>query len=343
MCTHCDITHYLVTVRPTLPSMTFNWCQPLQCSITLTIKFESDFTTNLCLKYKLDLTDLHNNARGKTPDLLRRNKRYFTRPQSTIYSKYRSALGSNILCCPWMFWELQYRKWTEYHPDNRRFPGQQLSWQTFTSLLLPVTASPYVYLYLPRYPLSISPPHWPEGVGGNGRDHYITKHPQATVHGNRHTRLPIHFPQTSRQVLCATLQVGGRGAGKEGKELREGEEGKEGQKQSITQQDQVHPQGQNHKCSRWTYLTFVSLWPRSCLLGHEKTAEGQRLCHLTAFFTEMRHLCLPGNDTTNAALLEQLHPINHWDEVELAVMSVGCYGILQTRDRTFTNTSFVVV
>lgn len=81
--------------------------------------------------------------------------------------------------------------------------------QIFTSLLIPSSASPYVYLYLCHYLLSISLPQWLEGVGGNGRDHYITKHPQATVPSNCHTRLPIHCLQASGQVLCGTLQMQG--------------------------------------------------------------------------------------------------------------------------------------
>lgn len=57
--------------------------------------------------------------------------------------------------------------------------------------------------------LSISPPPWMEGVGGNGRDHYITKHPQATILSNCHTRLPIHCLRASGQVLCGTPQMQG--------------------------------------------------------------------------------------------------------------------------------------
>lgn len=115
------------------------------------------------------------------------------------------------LLTPWIFWELQYRKRTLHHSDNRRFPVETLRRQMdihkFT--VRRQAASPSVYLYLPCYLLSIFPPQWPEGEGGNGRDHYITKHPQASILSNCHTRLLIHCLQASGQVLCAMLQTQG--------------------------------------------------------------------------------------------------------------------------------------
>ena len=100
------------------------------------------------------------------------------------------------------------------HTESVRFwkffyTNFEVNKQIFTKLLILGNASLYVYLYLPRYLLSISPSQWPEGVGGNGRDHYITKHPQATVLSNCHTRLPIHCLHASGQVLCDTLQMHG--------------------------------------------------------------------------------------------------------------------------------------
>lgn len=50
---------------------------------------------------------------------------------------------------------------------------------------------------------------------GDGRDHYITKHPVAIVLSNCHTTLLQHSPQTSGQVVCAIAQT------QEGKDNRE--------------------------------------------------------------------------------------------------------------------------
>lgn len=50
---------------------------------------------------------------------------------------------------------------------------------------------------------------------GDGRDHYITKHPVAIVLSNCHTILLQHSPQTSGQVVCAIAQT------QEGKDNRE--------------------------------------------------------------------------------------------------------------------------
>lgn len=152
-CTHCDITHYLVTVRLTLPSMTFNWRRPLQRSITLSSRSGSGsaLTINPCLKCKLDLIDLRAPVQEQANLSWRACYVVICCQASVTY------LEPEQICawvkCPLLSLNVlraQYR-------NNRRIPGQQLSRQTFTSLLLPVTASPYVYLYLPRYPLSILP------------------------------------------------------------------------------------------------------------------------------------------------------------------------------------------
>lgn len=50
---------------------------------------------------------------------------------------------------------------------------------------------------------------------GNGRDHYITKHPVAIVLSNCHTTLLQHSPQTSGHVVRAIAQT------QEGKDNRE--------------------------------------------------------------------------------------------------------------------------
>lgn len=46
---------------------------------------------------------------------------------------------------------------------------------------------------------------------GDGRDHYITKHPVATVLSNCHTTLLQRSPQTSGQAVCAIAQTKEKG------------------------------------------------------------------------------------------------------------------------------------
>lgn len=92
-----------------------------------------------------------------------------------------------------------------------RFLSRQLSSHKLGSVWIafPSTAPPYECLYLARYLPSPSLPGR-RGVRGDGRDHYITKHPQAIVLSNCHTTLPQCSLQASGQVLCATAQTRGR-------------------------------------------------------------------------------------------------------------------------------------
>lgn len=107
---------------------------------------------------------------------------------------------------PWMFWKLLYGKCTLNHLNAGKF--QPLSRQTdihkFTAPWQCISLCVFTLAPLPSIHFS---PSMTRGGRGNGRDHYITKHPQATVLSNCHTRLPIHSLQASGQVLCGTLQT----------------------------------------------------------------------------------------------------------------------------------------
>lgn len=75
------------------------------------------------------------------------------------------------------------------------------------------------------------------GVGSDGRDHYITKHPAAIVLSNCHTTLPQYCPQTTGQVLCATAQTQKEGeregeVEKRERESQEKDRGKRGNERS---------------------------------------------------------------------------------------------------------------
>lgn len=79
-----------------------------------------------------------------------------------------------------------------YFLSLNRFPAARLLVRASTLPLLPSTADR-------------------RGARGDGRDHYITKHPRAIVLGNCHAGLPRRCLQASGQVLCATLQTQGSG------------------------------------------------------------------------------------------------------------------------------------
>lgn len=107
------------------------------------------------------------------------------------------------------------------------------------------------------------------GVRGNGRDHYITKHPAAIVLSNCHKTLPQHSPQTSGQVLCATARAQGRREGGR-KERESGERQKWGKagirdekKWGDTEERTLFVlRVQSTTILMWKYLTFVFPWPR---------------------------------------------------------------------------------
>lgn len=134
---------------------------------------------------------------------------------------------------PWIFWKLLYGKCTLNHLNAGKFPIQPLSRQTnihkFTDAWQCISLCVFTLAPLPSIHFS---PSMTGGGRGNGRDHYITKHPQATVLSNCHIRLPKYCLQASGQVLCGTLQMQGgweekiewqteRNRRKDGKEERE--------------------------------------------------------------------------------------------------------------------------
>lgn len=150
------------------------------------------------------------------------------------------------------------------------------------------------------------------GVRGDGRDHYITKHPAAIVLRRRcHTTLPRRSPQTSGQVLCAagrerektrsekrrTSWQKDRGMMKRGNEriTKWGKDERKINKRRYPSVPRVHMTILMRKC-----LTFVFPWARWCLPGHRKIARSQRLgqnggcqtghCHLRDFFYDHRDL-----------------------------------------------------
>lgn len=276
MCTHCDITHYLVTVRPTLLSMTFNWRRPLQRSITLSNTSGSALTINLCLKCKLDLVDMHHAAGEKL--------------QSSCARTSKSELACTLCChmlpgfshLPRVRTDLCLGQMSFVVPEcfesSNTGNGQYIiriseefldnSWADRHSRVSCHCVSLCVFIPAPLPSIHFSP----SLTGGGGRQWQGSLN-HKTPAGHR-SRQPPHKITNSLSTskwtgpVCHTADVCVRvgWGGSQGKKGRnrgyEIKEGKEGQKQSTTQQDQVYPQGPNHNCSHWTYLTFVSLWPR---------------------------------------------------------------------------------
>lgn len=79
-------------------------------------------------------------------------------------------------------------------------------WDPVTTAYLLMHANTCPVTFYPLLPVTDR-----RGLGGNGRDHYITNPPEATVLSNCHTKLPQRCLQARGQVLCATLQIqGGR-------------------------------------------------------------------------------------------------------------------------------------
>ncbi len=161
------------------------------------------------------------------------------------------------------------------HYLSRQLSSHRLGsvWDTF-----------FLLIHVFTWPVTFHPLCWLEGVRGDGRDHYITKHPQAIVLSNCHTTLPQRTLQASGQVLCATLQTHGgrgredrRGRAEKEKNLRERYEGKEGLYRKLRGKEKgqgtVCFQGPNNNyshvkildiCISMTQIMFAWTW-KDCI------------------------------------------------------------------------------
>lgn len=82
------------------------------------------------------------------------------------------------------------------------------------------------------------------GERGDGRDHYITKHPAAIVLSNCHTTLPQRSLKASGQVVCATVQTYERaGVGWRERESHEKDDRGNEKKESEGMLREKEPQG----------------------------------------------------------------------------------------------------
>lgn len=163
---------------------------------------------------------LASQSHGSTHLHMRVSQRSCRLLQSTTDHLYQSICGSTVLpkCTP-----ATVEKRENLYTSPADFPKlRQLSSHRLGSVKHTASrngSSLCVFLLGPLPSIPLLPLTDRRGVRGNGRDHYITKHPAAIVLSNCHRTLPQRSPQTSGQVLCATARAQGkreRGVGKRG-------------------------------------------------------------------------------------------------------------------------------